>query len=135
MSREGSADKGVAGAFAFGVSTWLLPGAGYILAGRALRGVVVALVIFSMFAIGLLFGGHLYGLQNVPDIGLLAYIYGFCDLGSGLLYLVCRWSGVGFTEQAQRATAEYGNVFLMVAGLLNFLAALDTFDITAGRKR
>jgi hypothetical protein len=88
-----------------------------------------------MFAIGLLFGGHLYGLQNVPDIGLLAYIYGFCDLGSGLLYLVCRWSGVGFTEQAQRATAEYGNVFLMVAGLLNFLAALDTFDITAGRKR
>lgn len=124
----------MAGAFAVGISTWMLPGAGYVLAGRALRGIIVAAVIFAIFAIGLLFGGHLYGLQNVPDIGLLAYVYGFCDLGSGLVYLVCQWSGVGLTDQAQRATAEYGNVFLMVAGLLNFLAALDTFDIMVGRK-
>ncbi|MDT7542845.1 MAG: hypothetical protein QOE33_2749 [Acidobacteriota bacterium] len=88
-----------------------------------------------MFAIGLLFGGHLFGLQNVSDIGLLAYVYGFCDLGSGSLYVLCQWSGIGLSDQAQKATAEYGNIFLMIAGLLNFLAALDTFDVVVGRKR
>ncbi len=29
---------------------------------------------------------------------------------------------------------EYGNTFLMTAGLLNFLVILDAYDIAAGRK-
>ena len=40
----------------------------------------------------------------------------------------------GFAENAQRMTYEYGNTFLLVAGLLNYLATLDAFDIAAGRK-
>ena len=32
------------------------------------------------------------------------------------------------------ATYEYGNCFLIVAGLLNFLVILDAFDIAKGRK-
>lgn len=31
-------------------------------------------------------------------------------------------------------TYEYGNVFLIVAGLLNSLVILDAFDIGMGRK-
>jgi hypothetical protein len=31
-------------------------------------------------------------------------------------------------------TYEYGNTFLIVAGLLNFLVMLDAYDIGAGRK-
>jgi hypothetical protein len=31
-------------------------------------------------------------------------------------------------------TYEYGNTFLMTAGLLNFLVILDAFDIAMGRK-
>jgi len=31
-------------------------------------------------------------------------------------------------------TYEYRNTFLLVAGLLNYLAALDAFDIAARRK-
>jgi len=31
-------------------------------------------------------------------------------------------------------TYEYGNTFLLVAGLLNYLVMLDAFDIAAGRK-
>lgn len=113
---------------------WAVPGAGYFWSGRILRGVVIGAIIFAMFAVGLFFGGHLFGLHNITDVGLLAYIYGFCDLGVGLTYLLCQWAGVGLADQAQRATAEYGNIFLMVAGLLNFLAALDSFDILVGRK-
>ena len=32
------------------------------------------------------------------------------------------------------ATYEYGNTYLIVAGLLNFLVILDAFDIGKGRK-
>jgi uncharacterized protein DUF6677 len=31
-------------------------------------------------------------------------------------------------------TYEYGNTFVIVAGLLNMLVALDAFDIAKGRK-
>jgi hypothetical protein len=37
-------------------------------------------------------------------------------------------------ERPEQATAEYGSVFLMVAGLLNLILALDAFDLRAGRK-
>ena len=56
------------------------------------------------------------------------------NVGSGLLYVVCWLTNTGFAENAQRMTYEYGNTFLLVAGLLNYLATLDAFDIAAGRK-
>ena len=56
------------------------------------------------------------------------------DMGCGLLYVFCWAAGVGFVENARSVTYEYGNTFLMVAGLLNYLVALDAFDIAAGRK-
>jgi hypothetical protein len=93
-------------------------------------GALVAL----MFVLGVFLGGHLFGPHNVSDAGLLAYVYGFCDLGMGLAYFVCLWSNTLVADQAQRATAEYGNIFLIIAGLINYLAALDSFDIATGRK-
>jgi len=59
------------------------------------------------------------------------------NLGTGLLYVSCWLLGVGFSDDAQqaaRATYEYGNTFLLIAGLLNYLSMLDAFDISAGRK-
>jgi hypothetical protein len=79
-------------------------------------------------------GGHLYGLHNVAEAGALAYVFGVCDLGTGLLYLLSLWGGIGLVDQASRATAEYGNILLMVAGLLNYLLALDVYDLCVGRK-
>jgi hypothetical protein len=86
-----------------------------------------------MFGLGVYMGGHLYGLSE-SNTGLLSYVFALCDLGTGLLYFGARAFGVAVTEQAGVATAEYGNVFLMVAGLLNYLLALDAFDIGARRK-
>ncbi len=86
-------------------------GRGIFLVGKSVRGLIMGALIAFMFAVGLLLGGHLFGSHNAPDAGLLAYVYGFCDLGMGLSYLVCMWSNTGVADQAQRATAEYGNVF------------------------
>ena len=121
-------------AWAAGVLAWALPGAGHLLIGKTLRGLTLGGVVLLMFAAGLLLGGHLYGPHSSADIGLLAYVYGFCNLGLGLVYAACLWAGVGLADQAARATAEYGNVFLIIAGLLNYLSMLDAFDIAAGRK-
>jgi hypothetical protein len=59
------------------------------------------------------------------------------NLGTGALYLVSYLFDYGFKDdpaQAARATYEYGNTFLLIAGLLNYLTMLDAFDIAAGRK-
>ncbi len=59
------------------------------------------------------------------------------NVGTGVLYIGCWLAGIGFTDdptQAARATFEYGNTFLLIAGLLNYLSMLDAFDIAAGRK-
>lgn len=122
------------GAWLAALLAWAIPGAGHVYAGRAQRGLIICGVVLTMFVAGLLLGGHLFGLHNVSDVGLLAYVYGFCNFGIGFVYFLCLWANLGVADQAQRATAEYGNIFLMIAGLLNFLAALDAYDIRVGRK-
>lgn len=117
-----------------GAVAWAVPGLGHIWVGRSTRGLIIGGTVILMFLSGLWLGGHLHGLHNTPDIGMLAYVYGFCNLGLGLIYLVCLFAGVGLADQAALPTAEYGNVFLIVAGLLNYLSMLDAYDIAAGRK-
>lgn len=112
---------------------WLLPGLGHIGQGHVLKGFVGGATIVLAFITGTSIGGHIYTFQDSGE-GLLSILFGFCNLGSGLLYLFSRLSGFAVSEQPALATSEYGNVFLMAAGLLNFILALDAFDIGAGRK-
>jgi len=46
------------------------------------------------------------------------------DLGTGLFYLVSRQIGLG-ADSVQVTTADYGTRFMVVAGLLNIIAAVD----------
>ena len=112
---------------------WLVPGLGHVTQGRILRGFIGGAVVILMFILGSAIGGHIYTLPDRSE-GLLSSLFGLCDIGSGLVYFVARVAGLATGEQPQRATAEYGSVFLMVAGLLNFILALDAFDIGVGRK-
>lgn len=118
----------------YGILSWAMPGGGHLWQGRVARGLLMGGSVWVLFVCGVLLGGHLYAPSNSQDIGALAYFFSFFDIGNGLLYLISVLTDVGTTEQAKLATAEYGNVFLMVAGLLNYLNALDAFDIGARRK-
>ena len=40
----------------------------------------------------------------------------------------------GVPGRVTAMTYEYGNAFLIVAGLLNMLVVLDAFDVAQGRK-
>jgi hypothetical protein len=84
-------------------------------------------------------GGHMFSVGGSEQgvAALLQVPPTIANLGSGALYLVCWLLNVGFSDDAlhaARATFEYGNTFLLVAGLLNYLAMLDAFDVAAGRK-
>jgi hypothetical protein len=94
--------------------------------------------VWLCFFIGLRMGGHMFDL-NAPEGSsqVLQVPPMIANLGTGALYIISWLLGYGFTDdphQAARATYEYGNTFLLIAGLLNFLTMLDAFDIAAGRK-
>jgi hypothetical protein len=120
-----------------GVAAWAVPGLGHLLQKRWGRGLLLGGSVWGMFFVGLALGGHLFRVSG-NDQGfsiILQALPMVANIGSGVLYIVCWLTNTGFVEQAQRVTYEYGNTFLLVAGLLNYLAMLDAFDIAAGRKR
>ena len=109
---------------------WLIPGAGHILLKRYVRGVLILISVVAMFAIGLGMNGRIYK----PNGGDILDILGFIgDVGSGALYFLARIKGWG-DVMAANAAADYGKTFLIVAGLLNFIAAADAHHIALGKK-
>ncbi len=116
---------------------WAVPGAGHFMQGRWLRGALAGGAVWVMFFVGLWLGGHMYGLgSGQQSLGaLLQVLPMIANVGVGLPYFVCWIANAGFAEHAHLVTYEYGNTFLLVAGLLNYLVMLDAFDIAAGRKR
>jgi hypothetical protein len=138
-SRGETAAVAPATAWLAGAVGWLIPGAGHLLQGRWGRGLILGAAVWACFVTGLLLGGHMFSLsggdQNTSSILQVAPM--LANLGSGILYVACSLLGIGFSDdpmQAARATFEYGNTFLLIAGLLNYLAMLDAFDISVGRK-
>ena len=109
---------------------WLLPGAGHFLQRKWIRGALLLAAIGGMFSLGIAMQGKVYtSAHDILDILGLAG-----DLGSGLLYLVSRQLGLG-ADTVQVTTADYGTRFIVVAGLLNIIAAVDAHNLATGRKK
>ena len=125
-------------AWLMGIAAWLVPGAGHALQGRWLRAVILGGAVYIAFFAGLAMGGHLFILKADGQSSALYQLPPMiANLGAGILYFVCWFLDTGFADDAvnaAKATYEYGNTFLLIAGLLNYLAMLDSFDIAAGRK-
>jgi hypothetical protein len=119
-----------------GLLSWFLPGVGHIAQKRFKRGIIILGVIWTMFAIALISGGQYYPGFDFKD-GMLLYLLNvFARFGNGLGALISY--GVASKPDplaAARATFEYGGRMLEIAGLLNYLAAMDAVDIAVGRKR
>lgn len=119
-----------------GAISWFFPGAGYLVQGRIVRGVIIGAVIWMMFVIAILSGGAHYPGFNFNDGALLYLLNVFARFGNGLGAIVSFvLAGTPSPQVAALATFEYGGRFLEVAGLLNYLAAIDSVDIANGRKK
>lgn len=122
--------------FILGIIGWALPGVGHLLQGKMVRGLIIAAVVWIMFIVAIISGGAYYPGFEMKDGFLLYWLNVFARMGNGLggviSYII---SSTPSKDVAALATFEYGGRFLEVAGLINFLAAIDAADIGIGRKK
>jgi hypothetical protein len=109
---------------------WLVPGGGHFLLKKWVRGLLLMTSVVSMFTIGILMDGKVYS----PNTGDILDMLGFVgDIGAGILYLAARAFDWG-RGAIHLATADYGTKFIIVAGLLNVISAVDAHHIAIGKK-
>jgi len=116
--------------FLIALLSWLVPGAGHLWFGRREKGIVFLIALPLMFLTGIWLEGRVFPFDfSEPLVGLAAV----ANLGIGLTWFIARAMDLGH-GLVTAATYEYGNTFMIVAGLLNFLVILDAYDIGMGRK-
>ena len=112
------------------VAGWLFPGLGHFIQRRWIRGLLLMSAVFVMFFAGLGMQGKVYSLNTGDLLDMLGFVG---DLGAGALYFVARTMDWGIGN-IHRAVADYGTKYIVVAGLLNVIAAVDAHHIAIGKK-
>ena len=112
------------------LASWAVPGAGHLWLGRRAKGLMFLVALPLMFVIGLAVSGRLFPFDPREPLVALAAL---ADLGIGATYVVASALGFGHGDVTM-VTYEYGNAFIIVAGLLNLLVIIDVCDIALGRK-
>ncbi len=110
---------------------WLIPGAGHMLQKRWIRGFLLFVSIVTLFLLGLGMQGRIYKANGGDILDILGFVG---DVGAGGLYLISLAMDWGQGAIAF-ATADYGTKFMIVAGLLNFIAIADAYHIAIGKKQ
>ena len=110
---------------------WLVPGAGHMIQRRWIRGLLLFASIVTLFLLGLAMQGRIYKANGGDILDMLGFIG---DVGAGGLYILTLANDWGQGAIAF-ATADYGTKFMIVAGLLNFIAVADAYHIAIGKKR
>ena len=110
---------------------WLIPGAGHMIQKRWIRGILLFLSIVALFLLGLAMQGRIYKANGGDILDILGFVG---DVGAGGLYLLSLAMDWGQGAIAF-ATADYGTKFMIVAGLLNFIAIADAYHIAIGKKQ
>lgn len=135
------------------VLAWLVPGAGHVMIGRTLSGLVFAAVVGGTFLAGLSLGGTVYAFDFEQPLSFLATS---ANMGAGPIDLWARhatfhelrfWMPDSRDDPKLRERVlrrmrhrfetqghAYGRTFLLTAGLMNLLLILDVFDRCIGRK-
>jgi hypothetical protein len=110
---------------------WLIPGAGHMVQKRWIRGLLLFVSIATLFLLGLAMQGRIYKANGGDILDILGFIG---DIGAGGFYLVTLAMDWGQGAIAF-ATADYGTKFMIVGGLLNFIAIADAYHIAIGKKQ
>jgi hypothetical protein len=110
---------------------WLIPGAGHMIQKRWIRGGLLFISIVTLFLLGLAMQGRIYKANGGDILDILGFVG---DVGAGALYIITVAQDWGQGAIAF-ATADYGTKFMIVAGLLNFIAVADAYHIAIGKKK
>src|SRR5215471_15390689 len=104
---------------------WLIPGAGHMIQKRWIRGLLLFVSIVTLFLLGLAMQGRIYKANGGDILDILGFVG---NVGAGVFYIVTLAQDWGQGAIAF-ATADYGTKFMIVAGLLNFIAVADAYHI------
>ena len=104
------------------VVAWLFPGAGHFIQKRWLRGCIFLGGTILLLVLGVWMQGKFYTVDNTYHPLMVLGFLG--DLGSGVFYFIIRMLGLGAGD-VRAVTHHYGTTYLVTAGLLNYLVALN----------
>jgi hypothetical protein len=108
----------------------VFPGLGHLYLGRKGRAALFALIVLAAIVLGVQLQGNLYTpVQGHP----LTYLATIGCMGMGLPYFLLLHS-LHYQGDVTSAGFDYGTAFLLSAGLMNLLLALDAWDVGSGRK-
>ena len=110
--------------------SWLVPGSGHIIQKRLLKGVLFFFGVGLLLALGLVMEGKFYDTSSFHPLLILGFLG---DLGNGIFYFIIKLTGLA-SGNIKAMTFHYGTTYLACAGLLNYLIALNAFDIAKKRK-
>ena len=95
------------------------------------KAVVFISGILVLLGLGLIMQGRFYGTDQFHPLLILGF---FGDLGNGIFYFLIKLSTFDQGDIA-KVTYSYGTTYLVTAGLLNYLVALNAFDIAIGKRK
>jgi hypothetical protein len=113
---------------------WILPGGGHFYLGKRSRAAVFLSVVLLLLVLGVVMDGQIYKAKKDQPLTVLA---SFASMGNGPAHFLLRhsgWTGKGRGDN-RSPWYEFGNTFILVAGLLNMLIILDAYDVGVGYKR
>jgi len=112
---------------------WIIPGAGHCYLGKWGRGGLYLAAVVLLLALGVGLDGRIYRAQQDQPLTMLA---SFASMGNGPAHFILRQSRLTGDGQGNNRSPfyEFGNTFILVAGLLNMLIILDAYDVGAGYK-
>ena len=109
---------------------WLVPGGGYLLTGMWIRAALTAVSVFGLILLGLGLDAKVYQLGTGDVLDMLGFVG---QLGMGLPFAAIKFFSLGHTAMLT-VVQEYGTKYLVCAGLLNVIAAIDAHALASGRK-
>ena len=112
------------------ILSWFVPGLGHLMQKRVLKGIIFFSGILILVCLGLFMEGKLYSHKVVHPLLLLGFLG---DLGTGIFFVLIKAFGNDLGN-IRSVTFHYGTTYIACAGLLNYLIALNAFDIAKGRK-
>jgi len=110
---------------------WIFPGAGHFVQKKYLKGTVFLVGILLLLAFGIIMDGRFYDLEQMHPLMILGFLG---DLGNGVFFLIVSFLGLG-QGNIEAVTYHYGTTYMVSAGLLNYLVALNAFDIARGKRK
>jgi hypothetical protein len=110
---------------------WLCPGMGHFVQKKYLKGIVFLVGILLLLSLGVVMQGKFYDTRQFHPLLILGFLG---DLGNGIFFFIIKFLGLG-KGNIEAVTYHYGTTYLVIAGLLNYLVALNAFDIAGGKRK